>query len=44
MYSLTLLSGSVLPATVVQAEGLQLDATFLCQLLAGSGAIECHHK
>ena len=38
MYSLTLLSGSVLPATVVQAEGK--DATFLCQLLAGSSAIE----
>ena len=38
MYSLTLLLGSVLPTTVVQAEGL--DATFLCQLLAGSGAIE----
>ena len=38
MYSLTLLSGSILPTTVVQAEGL--DATFLCQLLAGTGAIE----
>ena len=32
------ISGSILPATVVQAEGL--DATFLCQLPASNGAIE----
>ena len=33
-----ILSGSILPATVVQAEGL--DATFLCQLPNNDGAIE----
>ena len=32
------LSGSILPATVVQAE--EFNATFLCQLAASSGAIE----
>ena len=33
-----ILSGSILPATVVQAEGL--NATFLCQLTANDGSIE----
>ena len=37
LYAL-ILSGSILPATVVQAEGL--DATFLCQLPTDSGSIE----
>ena len=33
-----ILSGSILPDTVVQAEGV--DATFLCQLPSNDGAIE----
>ena len=37
-FSYLSISGSILPATVVQAEGL--DATFLCQLPASNGAIE----